>query len=85
MFVFICKGLYLTLDFITEDEDSMASLRGLNGITAVHVDDVCNAHIYLFEHPLARGRYICSSQSFNICDIAHSLSLKYPVTDIPTK
>ncbi|KAL8108530.1 hypothetical protein AgCh_024840 [Apium graveolens] len=68
-----------------KDEATMASLKGLNGITAVHVDDVCNAHIYLYEHPLAKGRYICSSQSFNIFDIAHSLGLKYPGTDIPTK
>ncbi|KAK1401144.1 Dihydroflavonol 4-reductase [Heracleum sosnowskyi] len=69
----------------TQDEAAMGSLKGLNGITAVHVDDVCNAHIYLFENPLAKGRYICSSQSFNISDIAHSLRLKYPSIDIPDK
>ncbi|KAK1401147.1 Bifunctional dihydroflavonol 4-reductase/flavanone 4-reductase [Heracleum sosnowskyi] len=86
-------GLYITypclsidlISLITEDEAAMGSLKGLNGITAVHVDDVCNAHIYLFENPLAKGRYICSSQSFNISDIAHSLRLKYPSIDIPDK
>ncbi|KAL1820803.1 hypothetical protein ACET3Z_015672 [Daucus carota] len=67
------------------DETTIAWLKGLHGITAVHVDDVCNAHIYLYEHPLAKGRYICSSHSFNIFDIAESLSLKYPGKTIPTE
>ncbi|GFZ10343.1 dihydroflavonol 4-reductase [Actinidia rufa] len=52
---------------------------------AVNVDDVCNAHIYLFEHPQAAGRYICSSHSFTIYDVANSLSKKYPEYDIQTK
>nr|ASU87422.1 dihydroflavonol-4-reductase [Camellia sinensis] len=52
---------------------------------AVHVDDVCNAHIYLFEHPQAKGRYICSSHSFTILDLASSLSKKYPEYNIQTK
>ncbi|GMP44933.1 hypothetical protein CsSME_00013655 [Camellia sinensis var. sinensis] len=52
---------------------------------AVHVDDVCNAHIYLFEHPQAKGRYICSSHSFTIFDLANSLSKKYPEYNIQTK
>nr|ATD87110.1 dihydroflavonol-4-reductase [Euphorbia pulcherrima] len=53
--------------------------------SAVHVDDVCNAHIYLFEHPQAEGRYICSSHCFTIFDLAKSLSRKYPEYNIPTE
>ncbi|KAL8148576.1 dihydroflavonol 4-reductase-like isoform X2 [Apium graveolens] len=64
---------------------SNVSLKIMNGSPAVHVDDVCNAHIYLFEHPLAKGRYICSSHIVNIFEIAHSLSLKYPDRSIPTE
>ena len=52
---------------------------------AVHVDDLCSAHIYLFEHPEAQGRYICSSHCFNIIDLARSLSIKYPEYNIKTK
>ncbi|KAM7518225.1 hypothetical protein LguiB_017187 [Lonicera macranthoides] len=52
---------------------------------AAHVDDVCDAHIYLFEHPQAKGRYICSSHSFTIFDLAKSLRQKYPHYNIPTK
>ncbi|XP_017254388.1 dihydroflavonol 4-reductase isoform X2 [Daucus carota subsp. sativus] len=67
------------------NEAGIASLKKLNGFSAVHVDDVCNAHIYLFENPLAKGRYICSSHGVNIFEIAHSLSLKYPDRNIPTQ
>ncbi|XP_058217225.1 dihydroflavonol 4-reductase-like [Rhododendron vialii] len=51
----------------------------------VHLDDVCNAHIYLFEHPEAEGRYICSSHCFTILDLAKLLSRRYPEYNIPTK
>ncbi|WOH00731.1 hypothetical protein DCAR_0520105 [Daucus carota subsp. sativus] len=63
----------------------IASLKMMNGFSAVHVDDVCNAHIYLFENPLAKGRYICSSHTVNLFKIADSLSLKYPDRNIPTQ
>ncbi|KAK1399263.1 Dihydroflavonol 4-reductase [Heracleum sosnowskyi] len=64
---------------------SSVSLKIMNGVPVVHVDDVCNAHIYLFEHPEAKGRYICSSHTVNIFETAHSLSLKYPDRNIQTE
>ncbi|GAB2267681.1 hypothetical protein Dimus_002664 [Dionaea muscipula] len=51
----------------------------------IHLDDLCNAHIYLFEHPEAQGRYICSSHDATIYDIANLLNLKYPEYNVPTK
>lgn len=51
----------------------------------MHVEDLCNAHIYLFEHPEARGRYICSAHCFEITELARSLSNKYPEYNIPAK
>ncbi|XP_074368056.1 bifunctional dihydroflavonol 4-reductase/flavanone 4-reductase-like [Apium graveolens] len=69
----------------TKDEANKVLLKVLHGLSAVHVDDVCNAHIFLFEHPLAKGRYICSSHIINIFETAHSLRLKYPDMDIPTE
>ncbi|KAK1399262.1 Dihydroflavonol 4-reductase [Heracleum sosnowskyi] len=69
----------------TKDEANMALVKKLHGLSAVHVDDVCNAHIYLFEHPQAKGRYICSSHIFNIFEMAHSLGPKYPDRNIPTE
>ncbi|CAL5384924.1 unnamed protein product [Camellia sinensis] len=52
---------------------------------AVHLDDVCSAHIYLLENPQAKGRYLCSSHCFTIFELSKSLSQKYPDCNIPTK
>ncbi|XP_057975737.1 dihydroflavonol 4-reductase-like isoform X2 [Malania oleifera] len=50
----------------------------------VHLDDLCNAHIYLYEHPKAEGRYICSSHDATIFHLAKMLSQKYPEYNVPT-
>ncbi|PHU29149.1 Vestitone reductase [Capsicum chinense] len=52
-------------------------------ITFVHVDDVVNAHIFLFEHPNAKGRYICSSAETTIHQLSKFLSARYPQYQIP--
>ncbi|KAK9285802.1 hypothetical protein L1049_025003 [Liquidambar formosana] len=51
----------------------------------VHLDDLCNAHIYLFEHPKAEGRYICSSHNATIYDVSKMIREKYPQYNVPTK
>ncbi|CAN1283902.1 Bifunctional dihydroflavonol 4-reductase/flavanone 4-reductase [Linum perenne] len=51
----------------------------------VHLDDLCNAHIFLFEHPDAKGRYICNIDDINIYELAEFLTHKYPEYNIPTK
>ncbi|CAN6722234.1 unnamed protein product [Malus baccata var. baccata] len=51
----------------------------------VHLDDVCRSHIYLYEHPKAEGRYICSSHDATIHDLVKMLREKYPAYNIPTK
>ncbi|KAK6150636.1 hypothetical protein DH2020_015568 [Rehmannia glutinosa] len=51
----------------------------------VHVDDLCEAHILLFEHPAAEGRYICSSHDATIYDIANMIREKWPEYHIPTE
>ncbi|KAJ7966780.1 dihydroflavonol 4-reductase [Quillaja saponaria] len=51
----------------------------------VHLDDLCIAHIFLYEHPKAGGRYICSSNDATIHDIAKLLREKYPGYNVPTK
>ncbi|KAL4191030.1 hypothetical protein AMTRI_Chr07g78760 [Amborella trichopoda] len=49
----------------------------------VHVDDLCNAHIFLYEHPAAKGRYICSSHDKTILQLAKMMRERYPEYDIP--
>ncbi|KAL1569486.1 alcohol dehydrogenase (NADP(+)) [Salvia divinorum] len=48
-------------------------------------DDLCEAHIFLFEHPKAEGRYICSSHDATIYDIANLIREKWPEYSIPTE
>ncbi|KAJ4825841.1 hypothetical protein Tsubulata_045470 [Turnera subulata] len=50
----------------------------------VHTDDVARAHIFLLEHPDAKGRYICSSDRTTIEELSKFLSAKYPEFPIPT-
>lgn len=49
-----------------------------SNIPFVHTDDVTRAHIFLFEHPGAKGRYMCSALEINIYDLAKFLSTRYP-------
>ncbi|KAB2628420.1 vestitone reductase-like [Pyrus ussuriensis x Pyrus communis] len=50
----------------------------------VHVDDVARAHIFLFEHHNAKGRYNCSSHVITLVQMAEFLSAKYPEFQIPS-
>ncbi|KAK4394310.1 Dihydroflavonol 4-reductase [Sesamum angolense] len=51
----------------------------------VHVDDLSEAHIFLFEHPTAEGRYICSSHDATIYGLANMIREKWPEYHIPTE
>ncbi|XP_042496331.1 dihydroflavonol 4-reductase-like [Macadamia integrifolia] len=51
----------------------------------IHLDDLCNAHIFLLENPKAEGRYICSSRDTTIFELAKMLKEKYPEYNIPTR
>ncbi|KAH7524114.1 dihydroflavonol 4-reductase [Ziziphus jujuba] len=51
----------------------------------VHLDDLCNAHIYVYENPKAEGRYLASQCDATIYDIAKLLKEKYPEYNVPTK
>ena len=50
----------------------------------VHIDDVARAHIFLLEHPEAKGRYICSKDTITMEEMSEFLSAKYPEYSIPT-
>ncbi|KAJ1284447.1 hypothetical protein BS78_03G204900 [Paspalum vaginatum] len=55
----------------------------LKQVQFVHLDDLCDAEIFLFEHPPAAGRYICSSHDATIHGLAAMLRARYPEYDIP--
>ncbi|XP_042511202.1 dihydroflavonol 4-reductase-like isoform X2 [Macadamia integrifolia] len=54
-------------------------------VRLVHLDDLCNAHIYLFEHTKAKGRYICSSYHTNIIELAKWLRERFLEYHVPTE
>lgn len=56
----------------------------LLNLSVVHTDDVARVHIFLFENPEVKGRYICSSHTMTIEDLSKFLSAKYPEFPIPT-
>lgn len=51
----------------------------------VHLDDLCESHIYLYENPKAEGRYICSSHEATIHQLARMINEKWPEYQVPTK
>ncbi|KAJ8748983.1 hypothetical protein K2173_013422 [Erythroxylum novogranatense] len=82
---FICPkfpdSVRLSLAMLWGEKELVASLLSMS---MVHVDDVARAHIFLFEHSEAKGRYICSSHYTTNLELAKFLSAKYPEFPIPT-
>ncbi|MQM15282.1 hypothetical protein Taro_048222 [Colocasia esculenta] len=49
----------------------------LGSISLVHIEDICDAHIFLMEEKAAEGRYICSAGSCVMPRLADLLSSEY--------
>ncbi|KAF9683060.1 hypothetical protein SADUNF_Sadunf05G0172800 [Salix dunnii] len=75
-------SLITGLSLITGNEAHYGIIKQGN---YVHLDDLCMAHIFLFENPKAEGRYICSSHNATIHDLAKLLREKYPEYNVPAK
>ncbi|XP_022145809.1 vestitone reductase-like [Momordica charantia] len=82
---FICPNLpgsvRLTLALAFGTEALYGFLLNAN---MVHVDDVARAHIFLFEHPNAKGRYVCSSHKMTLEELVKFFSVRYPEFQIPS-
>nr|AGR34043.1 dihydroflavonol-4-reductase [Ginkgo biloba] len=70
------------LALLTRNEAHYMILRQ---VQLVHLDDLCMAHIFLYEHPEAKGRYICSSRDTTIVELSKMLAEKHPEYNIPTE
>jgi bifunctional dihydroflavonol 4-reductase/flavanone 4-reductase len=44
----------------------------------VHIDDLCEAHIFLMEQLNVQGRHICSVRSFNFSELVDFIHKRYP-------
>jgi bifunctional dihydroflavonol 4-reductase/flavanone 4-reductase len=73
-------SMITALALVTRNEPHYWILRQ---IQFVHLDDLCDAHIFLLEHPAASGRYVCSSHDATIHGLAAMLRERYPEYDIP--
>ncbi|CAN6241020.1 unnamed protein product [Urochloa humidicola] len=51
--------------------------KTFGGLPIIDVDDLCRAEVFLAETEAASGRYICSSFTTTIVEIARFLSEKY--------
>ncbi|KAL0373534.1 UNVERIFIED_CONTAM: protein BRI1-5 ENHANCED 1 [Sesamum radiatum] len=67
-----------------ENEGEEKFYGSMTKTSLVHVDDVARAHIHLFEHPKAKGRYICSATDITIAKLHEFLSTRYLQYNIPT-
>ena len=75
-------SMITALSLITGNEAHYSILKQ---VQLVHLDDLCDAHIFLYEHPAASGRYICSSHDATIYQLANMFQNRYPQFEIPQK
>ncbi|KAK9273882.1 hypothetical protein L1049_018694 [Liquidambar formosana] len=82
---FICPrmpaSVSMALAMILGNQDQYQYLINLH---MVHIDDLASAHIFVFEYPNAKGRYICSSVEITIHRMFEFLLEKYPDVQIPS-
>lgn len=83
-------GVNMVLSLITGNPQLYGSLLQLsqtlaNSVALIHVQDACNAHLFLMEQPAANGRYLCSGHTTAIPELAHLISERYPQYTIKAK
>jgi bifunctional dihydroflavonol 4-reductase/flavanone 4-reductase len=75
-------SMITALALLTRNEPHYMILRQ---VQLVHLDDLCMSHIFVYEHPEAKGRYISSTCDATIVQLAKMLAQKYPEYNVPTK
>ncbi|KAI6690493.1 hypothetical protein NL676_027321 [Syzygium grande] len=54
----------------------------MGSVGVVHIEDVCNAHIFLMEHAKAEGKYLCCAESCPMSKLIQNLAKNYPRSNI---
>uniref|UniRef100_A0A0E0AMB9 NAD-dependent epimerase/dehydratase domain-containing protein n=1 Tax=Oryza glumipatula TaxID=40148 RepID=A0A0E0AMB9_9ORYZ len=57
----------------------------LGSVPLVHVDDVCEAHIFCMEQPSIAGRFLCAARYPNMQDYVDRFAAKYPEIEMKLK
>ena len=70
------------LSQLTNNEQFYNSLRCLEELFGklplIHIEDVCEAHIFCMENPSVRGRVMCASSLVSSVEIAKYYQENYP-------
>ncbi|KAJ8436203.1 hypothetical protein Cgig2_006890 [Carnegiea gigantea] len=76
------SSIRVLLSPITGDPEFFPILNAVNtrigSIGLVHIDDICNVHIFLMQHPRAQGRYMCCAVNCHMSKLVHLLAEAYP-------
>ncbi|CAM8982584.1 unnamed protein product [Rhodiola kirilowii] len=82
-------SLKTLLSQIRRDEATYGSLRFIEEVAGkvpvVHVEDVCNAHIYCMENPSISGRFLCANGYIKTTEISDFCAKHYPSIHIPRR
>ncbi|XP_061341828.1 putative anthocyanidin reductase [Gastrolobium bilobum] len=75
------SSVKVLLSPITGETEFFKILSAVNArmgsIALVHIEDICNAHVFLMEHAEAEGQYICSSSSCPLSMLINLLAKEY--------
>uniref|UniRef100_A0ACD5UIY4 Uncharacterized protein n=1 Tax=Avena sativa TaxID=4498 RepID=A0ACD5UIY4_AVESA len=75
-------SVQLLLSPVTRDPKLYALLASVHArfgcVPLAHVQDACDAHVFLMDAPAAHGRYLCAAGSHPMAHIAGLLSSSYP-------
>ncbi|KAF7103696.1 hypothetical protein CFC21_104659 [Triticum aestivum] len=76
-------SVQLLLSPITRDPKLSALLASVHArfgcVPLAHVQDACDAHLFLADAPAAEGRYLCVGGSHAMADITRLLASHYPL------
>ncbi|XP_038691693.1 putative anthocyanidin reductase isoform X2 [Tripterygium wilfordii] len=54
----------------------------MGSLALVHIEDICNAHIFLMENARAEGEYICCTGSCVMSELLDLLAQEYPSSNL---
>jgi bifunctional dihydroflavonol 4-reductase/flavanone 4-reductase len=75
-FAYSCNEI---LGPITGNCEGLKSSESSEGcISLVHIDDLCEAHIFLMEQPKVQGRHVCVVGSLSLSQLADFIHKRYP-------
>ncbi|XP_057873757.2 putative anthocyanidin reductase isoform X1 [Cryptomeria japonica] len=80
---YISSSLHALLFFLPGNKEILNSVArsifsAFGTFPVVHINDVCNAHIFLMEEPAAQGRYLCSADTLSVEELERFITKRYP-------